>query len=133
MGLYESGNAESENKSPILNYINITNWGFEIPNWVYYSLLGNSSVSPLLLEKIGSKGRCSRCFRGLITKESWEHFYTWFKWTLIEVGLVNINYYNYSLSHWRTVDIDWSGHLFLCTILSIEANNDHFGQVCYNW
>ena len=30
--IYESGNAESDNKSPIPNWINITNWGVEIPN-----------------------------------------------------------------------------------------------------
>ena len=39
-GIYEYGNAESENKSPIPNWINITNWGFEIPNWGYYTQLG---------------------------------------------------------------------------------------------
>ena len=48
MGIYECGNTESENKSAIPNWINITNWGFEItivdiiPNWVF------SSVSPVL-------------------------------------------------------------------------------------
>ena len=40
LGIYESNNAESENKSVIPKWLNITNWGFEIPNWGYHTQLG---------------------------------------------------------------------------------------------
>ena len=40
LGKYESGNTESENKPPIPTWLIMTNWGFEIHNWGYYTELG---------------------------------------------------------------------------------------------
>ena len=59
LGIYESGNADSENKSPISDWITIIwdwinwdwitiNWGIEIPNCGYYSQLDISSITPSL-------------------------------------------------------------------------------------